>query len=195
MRFNRKGRVLAVCALLASVVVAGSRTYEPGRANLVFPPELMRQVKGLVGFEGRPLGYTYEQMAMYPPDRYRLRVVENMFRDVEKITRSSGLLTDVLLAKKDTVEDIVTQGFGLLDARASREFEPMKDTTWGVSWISDSLDADGALQAVADSSRRAGVRTPMSAAAREGWAGLAPATKRLLVRLVLAATETRPLLR
>ena len=58
----------------------------PDRLSLTPPDELWAQVLDRLGYtEHEELGYRHEQMLGFPVHPFRLRVVENCFRDVRAV--------------------------------------------------------------------------------------------------------------
>lgn len=107
-----------------------------GRPNLKPDAELWREVQANVGRAGQPLGYSYEEMLGYPPFEYRLRSIENLFRDILAPSEYGGLLGNNLLAKANEPAQAMYVLWSQLDARAGREWAvPTKAGEWGVDWI------------------------------------------------------------
>jgi hypothetical protein len=163
------------------------------RAQLELPAALRARIEANTGHTGRPLGYGYEQMLGFPTFEYRLRVVENLFRDVMHPVEYGGLIGDNLLAESGTTAQITYMLWSQLDARAGRMWEvPAKSDDWGVAYIPPRTDPTQAF-------RRAltGGAVPAKLSAKQAAAlrlGGEPAV-RLLARLLVAARLAAPFLR
>ncbi len=192
---------------LSIAAVAG----EPGenRANLVIPDEVWDQVDAGAGLEGRPLGFSAEEMSHFGRDAHLLRPVMRQFHDVRKTLRFSGYVTDLLLDNAAYEDELVRHAFAeLLDEHAGRrirlagldargisgerpaQFDPAGETyRWGVDWLvreGVDLDPDAAFGRVVE--RLGGCAEE----AMPAWNRLPLPAQRLAVRLLAAIESARP---
>lgn len=187
---------LALCAHGAAQAADGFLTRQgvQDRAGLTFPPALWDQVRRHTGHADRNLGYSYEEMLGYPPFEFRLRTVENLFRDVRDPAELGGLLGDNLLAKAGEPAQIAYTLWSLLDARAGREWAvPTEPNDWGVAWIPKGTPPTKALTiALAGPGRSP---RPLDPKAARALAASGEAVVRLIARLLVAGHEAAPFLR
>ncbi|MCW5940933.1 MAG: hypothetical protein KIS66_01790 [Fimbriimonadaceae bacterium] len=164
------------------------------RAGLVFPSGLWDQVRRHTGHADRPLGYTYEQMLGYPPFEFRLRTVENLFRDVRDPAELGGLIGDNLLAKAGEPAQVAYMLWSQLDARAGREWKtPTAANDWGVPWIPKGTPPTRALSLALSGPAQPPLGLEPATLKALGKAG--EAVVRLVARLAIAGHEAAPYLR
>ncbi len=192
--FRRFDHVV-VCISIFMCVVAGASARAAGpilpwpgssRGDLAVPDSLWNLVLGQLDRgdrNGRPLGYAADEMAQYGRDRYRLRPLAILFRDVRALPRFSGKLAEDLLAGANDPADLVRQGFGLTDVVAARSLSMPDSTSWGWPGVPDSVGPAEAL----------GIR--LDPAGARGWRSLPENVQRLVVRLVIGAMDAAPRIR
>lgn len=173
------------------------------RADLTVPQALWNTIDHQLGLEGRPLGYTQEQMSNYGRDLHVLRPVLRQFEDVRSTLRFSGRSTDLLLDNAMHEDEFIRHAFAqFLDEGVGRRirlpgldangtsgelpdsFDPVQESGgWSVDWLGKLEPAD-ALRTVLE---------------RLGADAIPPAldslptrTHRLLVRLLVTAIEVEP---
>jgi hypothetical protein len=138
------------------------------RADLVVPDELWSRALDRLGRTGGRLGYSAEEMSLYKNDRFALRTVTNLFRDVRTIPRFSGAQAKALVADAKSPALVVERAFGWTDVRAGRMLPmPTADDGWGVDWIPKTATPLQAIDAIL--ARPAGKRAPAAAPADRAW--------------------------
>ncbi len=156
------------------------------RAALVPPAQQWERWKASVGYGGRPLGYTYGEMLGFPNFPFRLRTVENLFRDVLSVPEYSGLITDNLLANRGDLALLTNLCWNQLDARAGRDWAVPGAGSWALAGLADTLSPIEALRTISG-----GRLSP------EQEASLLKAgepVQRLVVRCYVAAANAQPFL-
>lgn len=156
------------------------------RASLVPPHAFWEQMKAKVGSAGRPLGYTFEQMLGFPNYPYRLRTVENLFRDVLAVPEYSGLITDNLLTNRADPAQLTNLCWNQLDARAGRDWAVPAENAWGLDGLDDKLVPLEALRWIA--------RGKLSTQTEQALVEAGPAVQKLIVRCYVAAANAQPFL-
>ncbi len=165
-----------------------------GRASLQIPDDVWERVLAGTGAARRPLGFTGDEMRNYGGRDYLLRSVENLFRDVRTVPRSTGRIADELLATAiaGSPADISMTCWGLADIPAGRMYAPPTGEEWGIAEIpkgtapADALKILLGLEASADSDRAATVAE---------FEKLPPQIQRFLLRLAMARRVALPWLR
>ncbi len=117
-----------------------------GRAALQIPDEVWEHVLAETGAGRRPLGFTSDEMRNYGGRDRLLRSVENLFRDVRTIPRTTGRIADELLAAAaaGSPGDISMICWGLTDIPAGRMYAPPTGEAWGLAEIPNgTATADG----------------------------------------------------
>lgn len=175
-----------------------TRVGPPERAALVLPASLRQRLEQKIGRPGLPLGYTYQEMLGFPPFEYRLRTIENLFRDVMAPAEFGGLIGDNLIAKANEPAQISYMLWSQLDARAGREWAVPKDNgDWGVPWIPKGTSARKALRLsrehVEDGPLHSKMWVPLPDPSLDKELERCPeALIRLTARLLVAAYEAAP---
>lgn len=194
---------VASCALGFSAQAAaqaadGFFTRE-GRPNLSPPADLWAKVQTACGRTGQPMGYSFEEMLGFPTFEYRLRTVENLFRDVLRPSEYGGLLSNNLLAKSEEPAQLAYMLWSQLDARAGREWKvPADPADWGVEWIPKGAKPLAALRIALDRPNTptdvifVGRFTP---AEERALGQLGDGAVRLLARVAIAAHLADPYLK
>jgi hypothetical protein len=158
------------------------------RADLIIPPDLWSNTCSRVGYADRPLGYSRTEMANFPDHPYKLRQIANLFDDVRKVPRFSGLLSDRMLENRDKVDKLVTSCYGLLDSSAGRGLEIPSGDKWGSKLIADGTYLDDAfLRIVIQSSYK---ELPE---VLEKWKLMPDGYKRFILRMIIASYEATPI--
>ena len=168
------------------------------RNSLQLPDEIWSAVADKTGFADRPVGFSDAQMRGFPAHRFRLRAVENCFRDARSVPRYAGQLTESLLEKPDEPAHLVFTCWHQLDAKAGRDWRVPESNEWGVPWLPAGGSPIDALEAILtyDYAPRCykWPTSTLSAADREALATAGEAVQRLVVRVFVAAAEARPYL-
>jgi hypothetical protein len=195
------GLLLATSAGLAEAQAVDGldfkRDVPPDRASLRLPQETWEQVLAKVGSPGGKAGYTYEQMKNFPETPFRLRIVENLFRDVWSAPAFAGVFTDNLLANSSDPGILVQVIYSQLDAKAARAYPPPPKDAWGVPWIPARATPLEALESVLAYDFAVGRATShpaeeLTEAQQGALRAAGEPAQRLLVRLFVAAAEARP---
>lgn len=113
-----------------------------GRPHLVPEAGLWNRVHEAVARPGKPLGYTFEEMLGFPPFEYRLRSVENLFRDVLHPAEYGALIGNNLLDKHLEPAQELYMLWSQLDARAGREWKPSDPTSNEGNAVPEGLDPE-----------------------------------------------------
>jgi hypothetical protein len=189
-------RRAALLALAAGIVssAGAARLPWPGdaRADLSIPDARWAATLERLGAAGEGLGYTADEMAQYGRDRYILRTVANLFRDVRAIPRSSGARAEGFITDAGRMAAMAERAYLLTDISAGRMLPLPDSSAWGADWLLAGTPPSAALAAIA------GFEAPGAAvdpAAREAWLGLPEPVQRLVVRLFVGAADAAPWLR
>ncbi|HMS56680.1 MAG TPA: hypothetical protein PKA27_14895 [Fimbriimonadaceae bacterium] len=142
--------LLACMAAFAHSQAADGLFTRAGRPHLAPPAALWDRVHDSLGRTGKPFGYTFEEMLGFPPFEYRLRSVENLFRDVLQPAEYGALMGNNLLDKHKEPAQELYMLWSQLDARAGREWAAPKGDDWGVNWIKSGATPAQALRAALD---------------------------------------------
>jgi hypothetical protein len=172
--------VLALSAMGPALNAQPASTI-PDRASLAPPDSLWSDALSTLGWGDRPLGFTAEQMSWYGGDRYRLRTIGLLSRDIRSIPRYSGQLAQQLVAQGTRPATVVRIGFGLTDVAAGR-FLPLGDSS--DLGIPGSAGPAAPIASLAPQARR-GSLDPRALE-------LPVAVQRLVVRVVAGAIEAGP---
>lgn len=145
---------IASILLVASCACVGARADEPpafdgSRAALEIPDAVWERVLADAGRTGGRIGYTADEMRAFGKDTHLLRTVEGLFRDVRRIPRETGRITDQLLESVAKPSEVVARGYALTDVFAGRMYEPTKDLTWGLKELEECATPLAALQKIA----------------------------------------------
>lgn len=137
------------------------------------------------------IGYTPGQMDAYSRDRHVLRTVRALFDNVDGAMRFSGRVTDELLAAADDPMEAVRLAFLLVDVSAGRMLPGppatgAADVPFGVEWLDETLDTRAALELVLTDP------DAIDAAGRRAWHRLPEPIRRGVLRLIIAARESKP---
>ncbi len=116
------------------------------RLELAFPDEIWTETCENIDYTDRPIGYLDYEMARFSGDEYRLRTVENLFRDVRTLPRFTGYRALLLRKYRANFAAIASIGYTLLDCRAAKGVNPPTSETWGIKEIPDDATVDDALQ-------------------------------------------------
>lgn len=161
------------------------------RANLEPRQDVWAEVVRELG----PLGQAPEAMDSFGSLRYRLPAVARLFGDVRRVPRFSGLVTDRLLEAADDPAAIVGHAFGLLEARAARDWPGPSEDDWRAPSAAEPLRAGEVLDLLRGFRRPGPLRTaPLAPETQLAWDRLPDALKLLIGRLFLAAVEADPIL-
>lgn len=176
-----------VAGVASAQVADGFQTREGAdRAGLVPPAAQWEQWKAKVGYAAKPMGYTYDEMLGFPNYPYRLRTVENLFRDILHVPEYSGLITDNLLANRADLPLLTNLVWNQLDARAGRDWATPGEKEWGLRGLDDSLSPLDALRKISG-----GRLSPQQEAS---LTNAGEPVQRLLVRCYVAAASAQPFL-
>ena len=162
------------------------------RADLVVPDEIWARVLHEVGFDGKKLGFTADEMANFKTSQYILPTVENLFRDITSVPRFTGRISDALLATPDDIANAAALAFSIIGGRGGRGLTAPVEGDWGVDWIQKSTSVDDALDIILDKAGKAGMSNPMPATDRAEWEKLPEAARRLALRMVVAQVDATP---
>ncbi|NUN52629.1 MAG: hypothetical protein HUU06_07570 [Planctomycetaceae bacterium] len=166
------------------------------RASLEIPADLLEEARAALGRPGRPLGYTFEEMANYSGRKHLLRTVETLFRDAATLPRFSGALAESLVKNASKPEEVVRIAFGLTDAVAGRMLPlPDLEDGWGVQGVPAEASPEEVLHLLQEgrviylpASGTAGV-PPLDEGDLASFRLLPPEAQRLAVRLLLAGRD------
>ncbi len=152
----------------------------------VFPPDAVwNEVKRSVGREGKPMGYSYEEMLGYIPGEFRMRMVENLFRDTFCPSEYAGLLSNNLIAYAKEPAQLSYILWGQLDARAAREWAvPKEKGDWGVAGIPKGARPQSVIDFV--------LKVPKGSKSGLNVEGLDTATQTLIARILVAVDKAQP---
>jgi len=162
------------------------------RTALQMPDEIWTRLCGHAGFPDGPIGYTREEMEHFTGHPYRLRVVENLFKDASSTPLFSGNLSSQLRDSKDKPVDIILNCYKLLDAYAGRDFPVPKSDDWGVDWIPKGTSPKSAIDYVLKYNFDNGVNSSPRPIDTERWNKLPEGIQRLVIRMVIAAIKATP---
>jgi hypothetical protein len=165
------------------------------RKDLEVPQQLWDKVKENVNYKGKFLGYTFEEMANFPAHPFRLRVIENLFREVASIPRFSGLISDMLLEKPEQFDTVAMIAYSLLDARAGRDIQIPTKEKWGIEWIPDVVSPDSAFSLILDYGAKREIKEPISSKELKLFKQLPDGVKKLVVRMILASIQATPIVK
>jgi len=178
--------------------IAGSSPHQrPGdsRAELEIPLDLMSSICSKVGIDSGILGYTTAEMANFPGDKYCLRVVKNLFRDVEQVPRFSGRLSDVFMDSKDNLPLIATYCYSILDARPGYEFKELKEGEWGVDWIPAGTSPKDAIRLIFEHDGDDQLSKPVNMEYLKTWEQLPESIQRFVIRMMIGTAMASAQLR
>ena len=94
--------------------------FDGSRAALEIPDAVWEQVLKDAGRPGGKIGYSADEMRAFGKDTHLLRTVEGLFRDVRKIPRETGRITDQLLENVKKPSEVIARGYALTDVFAGR---------------------------------------------------------------------------
>ncbi|MCK6439048.1 MAG: hypothetical protein L6Q71_02465, partial [Planctomycetes bacterium] len=141
-------------------------------------------------------GYTSDEMANLGNDLYRLRMVNNLFRDVLAAPRTAGKISTDVKANGRQAGVNVQAMFGLLGAPAGREFEPPKKKgSWDLKWIPDETSPADAIDLLFNHLKNKGVSDPADDFDHDAWAKLPARAQRLAIQTAVAATAATPFMK
>jgi hypothetical protein len=194
-------RIWAVAAI--SVLVAfmmfgdavaqdGGGEAEFARSDLVIPSELWEQVRADVGYAGRPLGYTADEMEHFRGSECVLRQVEMLFRDITSIPQFTGRFGDLVIGYGDNFAGTTFETWKLLDAYGARVMSYEAPSGWEVDWLEPDADADEVFTAIYEMARASGTQTPITDEDRAQWETLPDEAKMLALRVIVAAMDATP---
>ena len=183
-----------------SVPFAPTPPAADSRAALTIPDDVWaRSLEGLGLPKDAVLGFGTEQMANYGRDEFITRPIATMFRDVRAIPRTSGKLSDTILEAAQDPSELVRIAFGLTDAVAGRMLERPKGAAWGVDWMATTVSPAEALPLVLARMAEAvggDTKAPeLSADDARAWRALPEPIQRLIIRILVGATEGAPWIR
>ncbi|HDS30088.1 MAG TPA: hypothetical protein ENN67_03505, partial [Firmicutes bacterium] len=162
------------------------RTFGLSRMDLVIPDEIWSDIRARVGYEGRPLGYSADEMGHFKNSKCILRNVEMLFRDITSVPQFSGRFGDEVLADPSNFALTTFAAYRTLDAYAARVLDYPLPDGWGVNWLEDNASFDEVLETVAVTP---GHTRPGSV---YNWNILPNEIKTLMLRVVVAAIEAKP---
>jgi hypothetical protein len=154
------------------------------RAALQIPDELWEKVLAGNGSGRRPLGFTSDEMKNYGGRDYLLRSVENLFRDVRTVSRTTGRLADELAAAATagSPADLLQWCWGLTDVPSGRMYAAPTGEEWGEPGVEKGASPLRAFRALGgvDMDRFAALPVPL---------------QRFIVRLSVARGASLPWLK
>ncbi len=178
---------LLVAPILAFGQAADGLFTRAGRQYLAPPNDLWQQIQKAVGREGKTMGYSFEEMLGYPTFEYRLRTVENLFRDILAPSEYGGLMGNNLLAYANEPAQLCYMLWSQLEARAGREWAVPKDKgDWGVPGIPKEATPQAAVDKL--------LGTPDGKGAKLVLTGLDERSQRLVARIIVAVKISQPYL-
>ena len=194
------GRAALTAALALSLMASAEDKPLPrrempanDRAALVIPDDVWERALSGSRFARRTLGYSGDEMRNYGGREGLLRSVENLFRDARLIPRTTGRITDEMLAsaKAGNPGELSMACWGLTDIPAGRMYTAPVGDEWGLAEVpkgTTPADAYAILLGLEDrppsASRRATLITQF---------GRFPAAlQRFLVRLAVARRIALP---
>ncbi len=191
----------AAVLLVLLVLSAGAPAGEPevlrvpeGRFGLEVPDAVWRPALEALGFAGRPLGYSVEEMANYGPAPHLLPAVAGLFRDVRLVPAFTGRAGDAFLARAAEPAGAAWAAYRLLGVSAARGVEAPAPDDWGVLFVPAKATADEALAAALARVGPGRSAYVLSTAEREAWAALPDPVRRLALRLLLGALDAGEIL-
>jgi len=193
----RKNALIVLFALIASNITFGTLWGEGEpvvsqpeliRADLVLPDDMWSNICGKVGLEGKSLGYTKEEMANFPEHPYKLRKVENLYKDVRLVSEFSGFIGDKLLENKSNPGEVVNLCYQLMDASAGRGIEIPTGDNWGCDLIPEGTLPEDAIRYFWTYEVREGDMF------WESWKEFPEGLQRFVIRMMVAAYRANPIL-
>ncbi|MEK7468160.1 MAG: hypothetical protein AAB074_12155 [Planctomycetota bacterium] len=195
---HRRSLSLSLSLSLA-VLAAAEQPRDPppnDRAALQIPDDVWDRVLAGNGSGRRPLGFTGDEMRNYAGREHLLRSVENLFRDVRTIPRTTGRIADELiaLARAGSPGDISMMCWGLTDIPAGRMYAPPTGEDWGEAGIPKGKSPSEALSILLTLEPDP---TPVleRAAIEAEFAKIPVQLQRFLLRLAIARRVALPWLR
>ncbi len=192
--------ILVVISAPGGVLAQGSSSESPqqalpSRADLVVPAEIWDRVRENVGYAGKPLGYTAEEMEHFRGSDCVLRVVEMLFRDITSVPQFSGRISDEMLADPANFAASTFAAYRTLDAYGARVMEYGGLTGWETDWIPQDAGTDAAFDAVLAKCAESGIASPINDRDLIMWKTLPEPARKLAVRIMIAGIEASPWLR
>ncbi len=184
--------VPAVAATVTSTPAEPEHPWPGGdRADLVVPDEIWSRALRNLGRDGGKLGYSSEEMNLYKNDRFALRTVTNLFRDVRTIPRFSGAQAKALVKDAASPGLLVERAYAWTDVRAGRMLTaPKPEDGWGVDWIPKDATPEQALSVLYKLVGEESPRLPGDDEAIRAFARLPVSVQRLVVRVYVAVEES-----
>ncbi len=165
------------------------------RQSLQIPAALWKDVLKKVGFEGKTLGYTDQEMKHFPSDENRIDFIYEHFQDALKLPETSAAFAQGLMQSNSSLgqasEVFLTPLFGSTALQSTEQSEftsllPGKKT-WGAQWAPEEADTQKAFEAIVNFCQEQGVAEALSEEHEKNWSQLPEDYQRLVVRLVFGS--------
>ncbi|NUN48144.1 MAG: hypothetical protein HUU15_04855 [Candidatus Brocadiae bacterium] len=176
--------------LLASVAAAQAPApSDPSRGALQVPDDLWVQVLAVPTPARRPLGYTGDEMRNYGGREHLLRSVENLFRDLRTVPRTTGRIADELIrvGQAGSPGEVLQWCWGLTDVSSGRMLEAPKAGEWGLPGIAPDAPREDVLRLLLEV-----IGPGDQAGAIREFGGFPDGVQRFLLRLAIARRLALP---